>query len=386
MSKRPNGDGSIAPYGDGWRGRYTDPISHKQRAVYGKTQGECKNKLDAALSAIRGGVYVQPDKLLTGDWLDYWFENFYCIGTKQSTQATTAQGIRAHLKPVLGKYPLQKLQTEHIQAMIRNMQRDGLAPATIRRHVKTLNQALKQAAKMKKIRFNPTEDVKLPENVKPEIKYLTLEEQAALLRCLPDSTHGRAIRFLLGTGMRVSELCGLKWKDVKADGIHVERINMTIKDWREEGYTNVETLPKTTSGKRVIPAPPALLALLEEQRKAQMEECLRLGCPFDRVNGYIFANALGHPADRNNIARTFRAICKQAGIEGRGVHALRHTFATNWVQHSPDVPSLSRILGHTDPAFTYKTYCHADASSMAQGMTMIEAILQSAAECEPIAR
>ena len=49
--------------------------------------------------------------------------------------------------------------------------------------------------------------------------------------------------------MRVSELCGLKWKDIQTDGIHVARINMTIKDWQEDGYINVETLPKTISGK-----------------------------------------------------------------------------------------------------------------------------------------
>ena len=102
MSKRPNGDGSISRYKNGWRGRYTDPITHTQRAVYGSTQEECKVALDEKLAAIRRGVYVTPDKILTGDWLDYWFENFYCIGTKQSSQGTTAQGIRAHLKPIIG--------------------------------------------------------------------------------------------------------------------------------------------------------------------------------------------------------------------------------------------------------------------------------------------
>ena len=68
-------------------------------------------------------------------------------------------------------------------------------------------------------------------------------------------------------------------------------------------------------------------------------------------------------------------MCKDAGIVGRGVHSLRHTFATNWIRKSPDVPSLSRILGHSDPAFTYKTYCHEDADSMTKGMEMMEEYL-----------
>lgn len=101
---------------------------------------------------------------------------------------------------------------------------------------------------------------------------------------------------------------------------------------------------------------------------------MKTGRPFER-DGYIFANAVGNPADRSNLGRAFRAMCKDAGIVGRGVHSLRHTFATNWIRKSPDVPSLSRILGHSDPAFTYKTYCHADADSMTKGMEMMEEYL-----------
>lgn len=383
MSKRPNGDGSISRYKNGWRGRYTDPITHTQRAVYGSTQEECKAALDEKIAAIRRGVYVTPDKILTGDWLDYWFENFYCIGTKQSSQGTTAQGIRAHLKPVVGNVLLQKLSGEQVQSIVRSMQKKGLAASTVRRHMKTLTQALDQAVEMKKIPSNPAKSAKLPTVEKPEIKFLTHEEQAAILRHLPVSTHGRAIRFLLGTGMRVSELCGLKWKDIQKDGIHVDRVNMTIKDWQEDGYINVETLPKTTMGKRVIPLPSILKAILEEQRKDQIEKRLKAGSVWEgeepgKANGYIFANNIGKPADRHNIARSFRALCDKAGIPRRGVHALRHTFATNWVQNNPDISSLSRILGHADPAFTYKTYCHADPHSMAQGMDQMAHFIEKA--------
>lgn len=378
MSKRPNGDGSITKYRQngkdkGWRGRYTDPITHKQVPVYGATQEECKAKLDAIKAAIQGGVYVQPDKILTGDWLDYWFENYYCVGSKQSSQSTTRQGINAYLKPIIGKIPLQKLTADQAQGIVRSMQKKGLAPSTIQRHIKTLKQALGQAVKAKKMPFNPADAVILPSVEKPEIKYLTLEEQQMILQHLPITTHGRAIRFLLGTGMRVSELCGLKWKDIQSDGLHVSRTNMTIKDWQADGYINVETLPKTTAGKRVIPLPAPIKAILDEQRRAQMEQRLKAGSAWEgedpgKANGYIFANALGKPADRHNIARVFRNLCDKVSIQRRGIHALRHTFATNWVQKNPDISSLSRILGHADAAFTYKTYCHADPHSMEQGM------------------
>ncbi|MBR3743146.1 MAG: site-specific integrase [Clostridia bacterium] len=380
MSKRPNGDGSITRYKEGWRGRYIDPVDHKQRAVYGASQEECKKKLDAIKAAIQGGVYVRIDKILTGDWLDFWFQNYYCVGSKQSSQATTRQGINAYLKPTIGKIPLQKLTTDHAQSVVRVMQKRGLAPSTIHRHIKTLKQALSQAVKVKKIHSNPVNAVILPSMEKPEIKYLTAEEQQKVLQHIPATTHGRAIRFLLGTGMRVSELCGLKWKDVQADGLHVARINMTIKDWQADGYINVETLPKTAAGKRVIPLPNSVKAILEDQRRAQMEQRLKAGSAWagedpGKANCYIFANSLGKPADRHNIARAFRDLCDKAGIPRRGIHTTRHTFATNWVQNNPDIASLSRILGHADTAFTYRTYCHADQQSMERGMEQMASFI-----------
>lgn len=373
MKRRVNGEGCYDRFRDGWRGRFTDPVTGKQRAVYGKTQAECKRKLDAVLEEIRGGHYVTPNKEeTTGRWLDVWFTNYYCVGTKQSTQATTAQGIRTHLKPHLGMIPLQKLNTDNVQAMIRDMIESGLAPSTIARQIKILKQCMTMAVKRKKIRENPCNDVELPAYVKPEIAFLSDSEQETLKKHIPDTTHGRAIRFLLGTGMRVSELCGLKWKDIQTDGIHVERINMTIEDWKNDGYINVENLPKTTRGKRIIPLTETLKRILNRQQLAQKQECLKTCRTFDDTDGYIFANTLGKPADRNNLSRSFRSICKKAGIDGRGIHSLRHTFATNWVRKSPDIPSLSRILGHADAAFTYKTYCHADQTSMANGMEIME--------------
>ena len=135
--KRSNGEGSITRYKDGWRARYTDPKTHKQRAVYGKSQGEVKAKLAEILSAIQREEYVSPDphKETVEQWLLRWFTDYYCIETKRSTQATTFQGIKTHLIPSLGKIQLQKCSTDDVQTAIRTMS-ETLAPETVRRHVK----------------------------------------------------------------------------------------------------------------------------------------------------------------------------------------------------------------------------------------------------------
>ena len=375
--RRPNNDGSIGRYKDRWRGAYTDPVIHKQRYVYGKTQAECKAKLDEKLAEIRKGVYVQPDKMTVEGWLTFWFDKFYRRTVKASTAATTWGNIKGKLIPALGKYQLQKLSTVHVQAFVGAEMDAGRNISTIRRYLKVLNQALTQARELQRMNTDPVKGVKLPTMDKPEIQFLSRDEQAAFLAACPSTTNGRALRLLLYTGMRVSELCGLMWQDVQEDGLHVERINMTIKDLQEDGYVNVTTPPKTKAGKRIIPLTQQARALLEEQRGVHLRERLKAGSAWatddtGKPSSYIFANRIGHPADRHNLNRAFRGILDKIGLPGRGVHTLRHTFATNWVQQNSNVQDLSRILGHTDTAFTYKTYCHADRRSMNQGMAMME--------------
>ncbi len=380
--RRPNHDGSIGRYKDRWRGAYTDPAIHKQRYVYGKTQAECKARLDAKLAEIRTGVYVQPDKMTVEGWLTFWFNSFYRRTVKASTAATTWGNISGKLIPALGKIQLQKLSTIHVQAFVTAEMDAGRCISTIRRYLKVLNQALRQARELQRMNTDPAKGVKLPTMEKPEIPFLTHDEQRTFLAACPSTTNGRALRFLLYTGLRVSELCGLQWQDIQEDGLHVERINMTIKDLQEDGYVNITTPPKTKAGKRVIPLTPQLRALLEAQRSVHLRDRLKAGSAWatdesGRPSAYIFANRIGNPADRHNLNRSFRGILGKSGLPSRGVHALRHTFATNWVQRNPDIVALSRVLGHNDPAFTYKTYCHADQRSMNQGMAMMETFYHS---------
>lgn len=372
MKKRPNHDGSIARWRDRWRGQYTDPVSHRQRSVYGKTMAECKAKLDQKLAEIRGGAYVAPDRITLGAWLDYWFATFYRPAVKPSTAATTKGNLRK-IKDALGSIRLQKLVADDVQRFINDQLSQGLQVSTVKRYLKVLEQAMMQALDLGRISRSPMKGIRLPTMNRPSIQYLTREEQAAFLACVPSTTGGRALRLLLGTGLRVSELCGLEWRDVQADGLHVERTHVAYKDLEEDGYTSADMPPKTEAGRRVIPLTPPLRALLEEQRRQQLQERLRAGSAWQgdeagKGSGYIFAGALGNPADRHNLNRLFRSVLNKAKLPTRGVHALRHTFATNWVQTNPDIVSLSRVLGHSDPAFTYKTYCHANQASMEQGM------------------
>lgn len=381
MPKRPNNDGSIGRYKNGWRAQYTDPATKKQKALYAKTQAEAARKLRDKLAEIQRGTYVPADRLTTGAWLEQWFTTFYRPTVKASTAATTYTNLRK-LISAIGTVQLQRLEAHHIQAFIADQQRKGISPNTIKRYMKVLNQALHQAILLRKIHTNPMLAVHAPPMVKPDIQFLTAEEQRTLLAILPETTHGNAIRFLLGTGLRASELCGLQWKDVQADGLHVERNYLMIKSLDNGRYTGVYSPPKTEVGKRTIPLNTTLQTLLAAQKTIQLRDFTSCGSAWaghtpGQGDCPIFASMLGTPMDRNNLDRSFDRFLRQANLPHRGVHALRHTFATNWVRSGSEITTLSRILGHTDAAFTYKTYCHTDLTAMAQGMTAMEQFLNA---------
>ena len=78
--------------------------------------------------------------------------------------------------------------------------------------------------------------------------------------------------------------------------------------------------------------------------------------------------------DRNNMSRTLRTALDKAELKHRGVHTLRHTFATNWVRTGKDIRSLSEILGHTNVAFTMQWYVHSEMETKRAAMRAMESL------------
>lgn len=285
--------------------------------------------------------------------------------------------LETHLIPAFGKIKLQQLRADQIQAFINYLSKDGYAPATIKRIMAILKVALKQAVDNHLITTSPASAAKLPKMEQKEIHPLLPEEQQRLLAVIPKSTYGRAIHFILGTGLRVSELCGLRWCDIDGDGIHINQVTYTVKSKlvnANVGYVDpiqgekclrVCNPPKTKAGKRFIPMHAKLWALLEEQKQCQRIDRIRageawLGGEPGKGEQYVFATAVGTPGERHNVARVLRETLDKAGLPSRGVHALRHTFASNWVQQGGDLRTLSEILGHSKVAFTMQQYVHSN--------------------------
>ena len=377
MAKRGNREGSVYQRKDGrWTGAY--PVAGKQKYVYDQTQVGAIKKLREKLASLDKGEFIEPSAMKVPQWLHTWLREYAAPSVRASTYGAHEGIVEKHLIPAFINFRLQALRAEHIQAFINQQVKAGYAPATVKRQIATLKVALKQAVENQLLFRDPSAAVKLPKQEQKEIEFLTAEEQRTLLAALPVSTHGRAIRFILGTGLRVAELCGLCWSDIDSNGFYVNQVTYTVK--RNGQYVRVINPPKTKAGKRFIPVNDKLSIILDEQRQAQRLERLKAGSAWDgsepgKGKQWVFASAIGTPADRNNLARCLRGCLKDADLKTRGVHALRHTFATNWVQSGSDLRTLSELLGHTNVAFTMQRYVHSDSATKKKGMEHMASML-----------
>lgn len=166
------------------------------------------------------------------------------------------------------------------------------------------------------------------------------------------------------TGMRIGEICGLKWEDVSLADSEI-RINRTV----ERIYLNLPNEktrliiqePKTISSKRNIPLCNSLLKVLRPLKKVMNDSF------------YLVSNNVS-PMEPRLYRSRFQKILKNLGIPKLKFHGLRHTFATRCVEASSDYKAISSILGHANITTTLNLYVHPNSE---QKKRCIEKMLKS---------
>ena len=129
--RRANGEGNLRKRKDGrWEGRYTagrDPETG--RAIYknvlGKTQAEAKAKLKQAIEEAKGLDTAKVGRYTIGQWMDVWFEHYAKVKVRPSSHQTYRGYIDNHIKPNIGKIPLEKLTSLDLQKFYKKLLEKG---------------------------------------------------------------------------------------------------------------------------------------------------------------------------------------------------------------------------------------------------------------------
>jgi len=354
---------------DRWEGRYIKGRRPDGRIVYGyvygKTYGGVKTKLlplkyRYSSHAVKGSGYGGT----VADWAACCMEDIVRSDIKQSTYAYYNGILQNHMLPHLGGKKLNSLTKKDIQVFVEHLSGNGLRPGTVHGVFGLLNRFLKKAVKKGALLVNPCGDVSLPKKTKPKIKALTALEQKRLEQAALEDRHGIPVILALYTGMRIGEICALKWEDIDLEAgiIHVRRTVQRITCQNGNRKTKIVfDTPKSETSDRLIPLPGKVRALLSDLKDRSEDAFVVSG-----RNGFSEPRVLRH--------RYYRVL-KRAGIRHVHFHALRHTFATRCMELRFDVTTLSRLLGHSSVKMTLDIYTDSLLEHKIISMHMLDQLL-----------
>ena len=158
---------------------------------------------------------------------------------------------------------------------------------------------------------------------------------------------------IASTGLRKGEALALRWDRVDL-GAGTLKVAATL---GRIGDRLVISEPKTARSRRTVPLSPASVAMLRKHRTEQKAERLRAGNQWTD-SGLVFTTELGGPVDPRNLLRVIEAAAKTAGVEGVGVHTLRHSAAVAWLEAGVHIKAVADLLGHSSIAITGDMYGH----------------------------
>lgn len=186
---------------------------------------------------------------------------------------------------------------------------------------------------------------------KKELVVYSTEEQKKIIDYILKNPSPRNLGILiaLATGMRIGELCGLRWSDIDLDN-RILRVNRTLERIydSESGETKIVfNDPKTLHSKRIIPLASDIMKLMKNYRRISNEDYYVISCSDQFIE----------PRTYRNYYRDL--ILKKVKLD-RCIkfHGLRHTFATRLINNKIDVKTVSSILGHSDVSMTMNLYVH----------------------------
>ena len=378
--RRANGEGSIRKRSDGrWEGRYTaghDPDTGKAiyKNVLGKTQAEVKDKLKKAIEETAGLDVIKAEKYTLGQWMDIWFENYAKVKVRPSSHQTYRGYIDNHIKPHIGKIPLNKLSSLELQKFYKKLlgngrvkrlesksQPKGLSAKTVRNINQVISSALDLAKEQKLIASNPTDACALPKVEHKEMKTIPAEDLAKFLREARASGVYEMYYIELATGLRRGELLGLKWSDI-------DFANRVIRVQRQVARINGEIMEaplKTKNSYRNISISDDTAEVLKAQREKVDSE-------------YVFPSPNGGPISPDSVNHMLQRVLERAGLPKARFHDLRHTFATIALQNGVDIKTVSGILGHYSAGFTLDTYAHVTTAAQKEAADTMGSVLSGA--------
>lgn len=309
------------------------------------------------------------------EWIVLWLENHKPF-VKESTYGNYSALIHNYIIPQIGGKRLWELDEQCLQEFTLYLLMDGskrhnggLSEKTVHDVWNVLKESLRKAHRQKRI---DSADFKVSfptSRTKRNVTVLSDHDFDSLSAYLFQHSDPRNLGILIAlyTGMRIGEICALKWENINLEErlIHVQstlqRIYIKNPDHQNISYVTV-TSPKSSASIRSIPITSSLTEILtcfyEQERKRLCADDYLLTGSQQYIEPRCYENY-------------YKKILKHAGIADIRFHSLRHTFATRLIAQGADYKIVSELLGHQSVTTTLHLYVHPQISQKRQCVELL---------------
>ncbi|MDA8235953.1 MAG: tyrosine-type recombinase/integrase [Clostridia bacterium] len=334
-------------------GRDTEGKRKRLCRAFKGTKKEAEKEMARLLLEIDSGQYIEPTKLTFGDYLLNWLTDYGKSNLANTTYYSYQKIIEKHIIPEIGGILLQKLQPMHLQKYY-SLKLDSLSKRTVQYHHRVIREALKHAVQLQAVTRNVADAVAAPKPQRPEINMPSIEKINEFLVAASEHQDWSIIYTTLLTGMRRGEVMGLRWSDVdfKQKVLHVRQ---TLQRLPKIGFYFAP--PKSKKSRRPVVMPEALIEVLKNHRKKQMENMLEMGEHY-QDNNLVFCRPDGTPEDPSRLNHRYKDLVDGIGMNGFRFHDLRHLHPTLLMEQHVHPKIVQERLGHQTFIITLDLYTH----------------------------
>ena len=357
----------------------------KRKSFSGTTKQEANKKITAYIAEFENQVELSDEsKKLLKDSIQNWLEIFKFPSVEQTTYDRCECTAINQVYPILGDKVVGDIVASDIKSLLNHWMNKGLSFSTVKKAYVLLNEYFRTLYLEEMISKNPMDNVEMIKKANflsaqgkellPECENITIFTEEEIIKFKqeinkPKYAQASAYILMLNTGLRTGEMLGVLNGDIDLDKKTMS-IRQAVKTIEKRDGTKALSKKdikigktKSTTSKRTIPLNKTAIAMIIALRKERyFGENSPLVC--DENGGYIKPYSF-----RNR----YYTILKNAGIETKGLHSLRHTFATNLVngvkQADGSIKALSPkqvadLLGHTTSQITEMYYVKKDTSRL----------------------
>ncbi len=319
-----------------WEARYVKEIAPDGKKLYGSVYASSYEEAREKQQWIISRTNIRNNTALY-DAYRLWIAGVR-LDSKPNTVAKYEGVFKNHIS-CLKDIPVSDFDRSILTNFTAGLQGKGLCNKTINDILIILNMILSFASEEYEVHM-------------PKIKYLREEHKKT--RCLSVFEQKQLIDYLkedidihkfgtllaMYTGLRIGELCALKWEDISGGTISVTKTMTRVKV--KEKSEVIITPPKSNSSVRVLPYP---LELVKYYNMFKSE-------------GYVLSNKRLVFTEPRYLQMAFSCYVKDCGLKDVTFHTLRHTFATRCIEAGVDAKTVSELLGHADTKITLNRYVH----------------------------